>query len=291
MITVAIVVRNGEETIGRTLDSIFSGQFHPDEVLVIDGLSEDGTLDVVKNYALKYNIRIVSNPQRKIAFGRNIALREAQGDIIAYTDADCIVDQTWLIRIYQRFEEDPELAGCGGRMLPLPPRNKLERFAGRVFLEEIMRYDNHLRYCDQPSVAGALITANSAYRREILLEIGGFDEWFGNYGEDIDLYWRLIKSGYRLLYDPDIVVYHRFPHTLGKLLRKHFGFGIASSRLAKKHLGGMRVDWMLYHKLIDDLWRLLLLRSPNESVWGILQKCAHITGKVYGSLKAGVVNL
>ncbi|RLA97256.1 MAG: hypothetical protein DRG83_16145 [Deltaproteobacteria bacterium] len=292
MITVAIVVRNGGKTISRTLDSIFSGQLRPDEVLIIDGLSEDNTLEVVKSYTLNYdNIRVIDNPQRKIAPGRNIAVKEAWGDVIAYTDADCVVDRKWLFNISKRFEEDPTLAGCGGRMLPLPPHNELEKFAGKVFLKEIMQYDNRLRYCSRLSVAGALITANSAYRRDVLLEVGGFDEWFGNYGEDIDLYWRLIKSGYKLLYDPDIVVYHRFPQTLGKFLKKHFGFGIASSKLTKKHLSRMCVDWMLYHKLFSDLWFLLSLRGSKDKVWGILQKCTHIMGKIYGSLRAGVVNL
>ena len=292
MISVAVVVRNGGTTIGKTLGSLLEGSLLPDEILIVDGLSHDNTLDIVREFQRKYKIiRIVDNPRRDIASGRNIALRESGGEILAYTDADCIVDKDWVLNIARRFAETPSLAGCGGRMLALPPRNWVEAVAGKIFLDEIMRYGEDSRYCDSLSVAGALITANSAYRREVLLSIGGFDQWFGNYGEDIDLYWRLIKAGYRLLYDPSLIVYHRFPNRVSTVLRKHFGFGIASSKLTKKHIGKARIDWFLYRAIVEDIVDLLRLRSPLETSLQLSQKLAHLAGKIYGSIKSGVVNI
>jgi len=292
MISVAVVVRNGGTTIDKTLSSLLDGSLLPDEILIVDGLSHDNTLDIVRGFQERYGIiRIVNNPQKDIASGRNIALRESVGDILAYTDADCIVDKDWVFHIARRFAEDSSLAGCGGRMLALPPRNWVEEIAGKIFLDEIMQYEEKARYCDSLSVAGALITANSAYRRDILLSIGGFDQWFGNYGEDIDLFWRLIKAGYKLLYDPNLIVYHRFPNKVSTLIRKHFGFGIASSKLTKKHISKARIDLFLYRAIMKDIVNLARLQTPPETSLRLCQKLAHMTGKIYGSMKVGVLNI
>jgi len=286
-ITVIIPTLNSATVIGRALEALYTSDRQPDEVIVVDGYSHDGTVEK----AQQFPVQIYFNPKVHAAAARNIGIQQAQGEIIAFTDSDCVPQADWLARIEAHFTSDNELAGVGGRMLPLPPTNEIEAFSGHVFLNEIMRYPCTAGEITERALAGAFITANCAYRRETLLLVGGFRDEFGNNAEDIDLFWRLVGRE-RLYYDPEIIVYHSFPTTRQALARKYFQHGIASSKLTRYHLGSPRIDRLLYRKLAANLLRLLIPGSDRK--WANLyciQLSAHILGKAYGSLRMRVINL
>lgn len=286
-ISVIIPTFNSAAVIGRALAALFSGHRMPDEVIVVDGYSSDGTLERARSYP----VRVVMNPKVHAAAARNLGIESSNGEVIAFTDSDCVPQPDWLERIESHFCNCPEIAGVGGRMLALPPVNDVEAFSGYVFLNEIMRFPTVPQQVSGRQLVGAFITANCAYRKAVLLEAGGFRDEFGNNAEDIDLYWRLVGREH-LYYDPEVLVYHSFPTTRWDLARKYFQHGIASSKLTRYHLGGPRVDWLIYRKLIANLWRLI--KPCDEHKWATLyciQLSAHILGKVYGSLLMRTVNL
>jgi glycosyltransferase involved in cell wall biosynthesis len=285
-ISVVIPTYNSSPVIERVLTAIFSGSRLPDEVIVVDGYSKDGTIQK----ALSFPVSAVMNPKVHAAAARNLGIENSHGDVIAFTDSDCVPRQDWLERIECHFNGQPDIAGLGGRMLALPPRNDIEAFSGQVFLNEIMCFPPVPQFIRSRRLIGAFITANCAYRKDILLS-GGFRDEFGNHAEDIDLFWRLLGK-VKLFYDPDLIVHHSFPSTRRSLARKYFQHGIASSKLTRYHLGGPRVDKMLHRKLVRSIGQVLSFKKTNR--WAglyCIQLSSHILGKVYGSVLMRTVNL
>lgn len=290
-ITVIIPTYNSGKHISRVLDRLYKeSNSIPKQVIIVDGYSTDSTL--VK--AREYPVEIYFEPNRNVATARNIGIKYSKNKIIAFTDSDCIPDRRWIERIANCFQNDPKLVGVGGRLLRLEPKNNIEAFSGKVFLNEIMKFPTQMIKPYQKFLPGSFITANCAYRKEALMEIGGFNEFFKNNGEDIDLFWRMIdKFPRRLLYNPSIIVYHNFPDTYIGLIKKYFQYGIASSKLAKFHLKTPRIDTIIYKKLWENFKDLI---SPSNSLrkenfLHLIQLISHLLGKVYGSVIVRKLNL
>lgn len=290
-ITVIIPTYNSGKHISRVLDRLYKeSNSIPKQVIIVDGYSTDSTL--VK--AREYPVEIYFEPNRNLATARNIGIKYSKNKIIAFTDSDCIPDRRWIERIANCFQNDPKLVGVGGRLLRLEPKNNIEAFSGKVFLNEIMKFPTQMIKPYQKFLPGSFITANCAYRKEALMEIGGFNEFFKNNGEDIDLFWRMIdKFPRRLLYNPSIIVYHNFPDTYIGLIKKYFQYGIASSKLAKFHLKTPRIDTIIYKKLWENFKDLI---SPSNSLrkenfLHLIQLISHLLGKVYGSVIVRKLNL
>jgi glycosyltransferase involved in cell wall biosynthesis len=288
--SVVIPTYNSERTLYRTLQALYSGTHKPQEVIVVDGYSRDSTVKV----AHKFPVKVLYNPKVHAAAARNLGIETANGEIIAFTDSDCVPEMTWLERIYDHFKNNSALVGVGGIILPLPPENDIEAFSASVFLNEIMKFPSLSFSPDRKSLAAAFTTANCSYRKSALIEIGGFNEFFKNNGEDIDLYWRMLeKFPGRLLYDPSLIVYHSFPKSYSSLARKYIQYGIASSRLNKYHLKSPSIDYYIYKKLFKHLVRLLTPweRSKRTDLLYLTQLSSHIIGKIYGSIITKTINL
>ncbi len=289
--TVIIPTYNSEKYISRVLHAIYEGgTCLPRQVIIVDGYSKDSTIKKVK----ECSVEVFLNPKVSAAAARNIGIKFSKGDIIAFTDSDCVPDKNWLENILQCFKNNPELVGVGGKMLPLESKNDIEAFSANVFLKEIMKFPKQAFKPSEKFLPGSFITANCAYRKDALIEIDGFNELFKNNAEDIDLFWRMIdKFPGRLLYDPSIIIYHNFPYTYTKLFKKYFQYGIASSKLAKFHLGTPRIDLYIYKKLLRHLIGFLKPFNYSRKIdfLYLIQLTSHIIGKIYGSLLTTGLNL
>lgn len=290
-ITVIIPTYNSEKYISRVLHALYErNTCIPSQVIIVDGESKDSTV----KKAREYPVEIFSNPKISAADARNIGIKFSKGDIIAFTDSDCVPDKNWLKNIFRRFKNNPELVGTGGKMLPLKPKNNIETFSANVFLNEIMKFPKQIFKPLEKFLPGSFITANCAYRKESLIKVGGFNEFFKNNGEDIDLFWRMIdKFPGNLLYDPSIIVYHSFPDSYIKLAKKYFQYGIASSKLAKFHLKTPSIDLFVYKKLLKHFIKLMnpLNSHGKVDLLYLIQLTSHILGKIYGSIIVKRINL
>ncbi|MFL5385033.1 MAG: glycosyltransferase [Longimicrobiaceae bacterium] len=285
-LTVVVPARNAAATLPLTLRALAGGERPPDEVLVADGGSRDGTRTVAE----RFGARVVDNPRRHAAGARQAGTLAARGEVVAFTDADCIPAPDWLARVERRMDADPELAGVGGRVTLAAPRNRVQAYGAHVF-ESIMQFADEPVWAAAREMRGSLPGANCAYRRAAVLDVGGFRDEFSNYAEEIDLAWRLLDTGARVLYDPAILVEHLgYPATRRALLRANFRFGIASTKLARHHIRRARIDWMVYRRLLGSIGRLALGREE----WGVLpalQSAGFAAGKIYSSIREGIVNL
>lgn len=287
--SVIVPTWNSVATLQGLLEDLVGQALPPAEIIIADGQSSDATTRIAE----RFGARVVTNPVRHAAGGRNRGAAVATQAWLAFTDSDCRLRSDWLACANALIAQNHDLVALAGPMCALPHRNEIERVAGESFLRGVMRFPTESIRPQDRSLRGAFITANVFYRRDIFHAVGGFDEWFQNNAEDIDLFWRILaRFPGQLLYDPSLTVYHCFPTTLYDLFRKWYGFGIASCRLQKRHLGKFRVDGFHYRQLVITTWRFL--RRPEDrpaSKARIVQLTGHLCGKYSGSFRFGIINL
>lgn len=160
------------------------------EVIVVDDGSSDGTGAYLDRVNLDYsNLQTYHQRNGGPAKARNTALKVAQGEIIAFTDDDCVVDKNWLANILSRWNKD--LVGIQGATYT--DRQKVTPLTHQI--------DNETGHNSVP-------TCNAAYSRTMLWGIGGFDESFPSpHNEDADVSWRMQSKG-KVIFCPDMRVYH-----------------------------------------------------------------------------------
>ncbi|MGQ9516861.1 MAG: glycosyltransferase [Anaerolineae bacterium] len=212
-VSVVVPTYNRARVLRRCLEALTAQDYLGRlEIIVVDDGSTDETPLVAEEFAQHNNVRFLRQANRGPAVARNRGIRAAGGDIIVFTDDDCLVPRDWVRRLVQGYRMHPGVAGVGGRLEPPAayrehPIAQYEHSEGREVygagdVEVIGGFD-----CP----AGG--TNNMSYRREVLEEVGGFDEDFPYAaGEDADLKWRICQRGARLLYLP-ISVTHLQPYT------------------------------------------------------------------------------
>lgn len=223
-VSVVVPVYNGRATIGDCLASLLEVDFPREafEVLVVDNGSRDGTADLVARHGAA--VRLLHESKRGPAAARNRGLREARGEVVAFTDADCVVERGWLRAITAPLA-DPTVGIAGGRILARRPCNDVERFGERI-------HDHHSAInVWKPPYA---ITMSWASRLAVLREVGLFDEDLRRV-EDVDLSYRIVQAGYRVVYVPEAVVYHRNERTLWGLFAEGYAHGYHAIKVLRKH--------------------------------------------------------
>lgn len=205
------------------LSSLLSQDIGEDfEIVVVDNGSSDATAELVSGFP----VRLVPEPWPGRSKARNAGIRAARGNVLAFTDADCVPRKSWLSELLRGSND----ADCGcfvGEINMLEPSNIIGRYChDRELICQ-------LRLLSQTMPVAA--TGNIAYRREVFDTIGMFDEAF-TFGEDGDLFWRMVRCGrFRYRYNPDAVVAHRHPAHLGEFIRRSFHEGEGLTRFRRKH--------------------------------------------------------
>lgn len=223
-VSIVVPVRNGAATLADLLASFRALDWPKErrEILVVDNGSTDDTAAVLR----RAGIEPIAEPVPGAARARNTGAARARGDLLAFTDADCVVSRGWLRHLAAAFE-DPTVGGAGGRTDTFPPATATERYAARTRHLDAERHLAHPTFPFAP-------TGNAAYRRAIFEAIGGFDVDF-TWGEPIDLAKRVVRRGWRLVYAPRAVVLHRARATLEDFHRQHRGYGYSLALLCAKY--------------------------------------------------------
>ncbi len=196
-VSVVVPTYRRPERLARCLTALIAQRFDPAgyEVLVADDAASSETRQQVETFARQSEVRISYLPvtdSHGPAAARNVGWRAARGNVIAFTDDDCIPDPDWLAKGIEPLELDEDLAAVTGRIVvPLPAEpSDYERDAAGLETAEF-------------------VTANCFCRRADLVELGGFDERFSAaWREDSDLHFRLLEAGRALLRTPEAVVIH-----------------------------------------------------------------------------------
>jgi glycosyltransferase involved in cell wall biosynthesis len=232
-VSVIVPVLNREDDIGRCLDSLLRLDYPRFEIIVVDNGSTDKTREVVSRYPVK--IVVEKKPGAYAARNRGIEL--SQGEIVAFTDSDCIIEKEWLNNLTEAYS-DEKVGGVGGQVLPYKTERLVNEFLSLGPLEifhspervQIKRQTNRF-------LSGAMGSGNMSYRKSVLREVKGFSEDLVVCG-DYDLSWRVQGAGYRLVYEPKAIVYHKLRGTISQLVHQFFGLGKSEPALLKKQPEG-----------------------------------------------------
>jgi len=279
MLSVIIPALNSASTISYTLSSIFSNNFSRElfEVLVVDNGSSDETVEIAKRFPVK-----VHHCSRKgIGPPRNFGVEMAKGEIVCFTDSDCVVEKDWLERIFDFFEQNSEADGVGGPVFPYPSsRNKIQKLTGEIFVED-QGYPKKIKKVRFGSSHGIIFGTNSAYKREALISAGGYSEPGGS---NLELSWRLALKGRNLFFNPDIKVYHTFPWDLMSIFKQQFRWGAQSTRMKRIYRvdkGAKDIVYIFYF-LIRRLLSLVFPKNFEKKLLHFTQLASYSFGRIYG---------
>jgi GT2 family glycosyltransferase len=265
-LSIAICTKDRAARLARLLDALDrlapESTFATTEIIVVDNASVDGkTRSVVARFP---SIRYVFEPKVGLNFARNAALAAATGDLVAYLDDDVVIDRGWLAGLAKAWRSRPDAGAFTGLVLPyrLDTQAQLlfERRGGfgRGFRRLEFRSARH----DNPShpVGAGEFGAgcNMAFKRALLLELGGFDEALDTGaplpgGGDLDMFYRTIRAGHVIVYEPRYAVYHEHRQTMQQLRRQYWSWGLAMMTFVVK---SWRTDPMLrpLHRQVIRWW-------------------------------------
>jgi len=220
MVSIVICAYNAEPTIRACLESLTRLDYPNFEVVIVDDGSCDRTAEIALDFA---QLRLIRQPNRGLGIARNVGASAARGEIIAYTDSDCVVDPHWLT-LMMRAMHDGGFDGCGGP-------NYAPHEAGRIQACVAASPGAPCQVLIGDNLAEHLAGCNIVLTRAALDRVGGFDPQFTAAGDDVDLCWRMLERGLRLGYCPAAFVWHFRRNTITAYYRQQRGYGRAEALL------------------------------------------------------------
>ncbi|MGE0449364.1 MAG: glycosyltransferase family 2 protein [Vicinamibacterales bacterium] len=212
----------------------------PFDVIVVDNNSNDGTPQVVERFQRRFErVRYVFEPRQGLSYARNAGIAAATAPIVAFTDDDVCVGSTWVSSVHQALSAHPDIAGAGGRTLPLwpfppPPWLTTEHWVGPLALQD---YGTASFIVDAKRPI-CLAGANLAFRKSVFSRVGLFDTAFVR-AQDTEFLLRMYRAGERALYVPDMLVQAPVdPERMTKAYHRrwHLNIGRCNTRMAFQEL-------------------------------------------------------
>ncbi len=226
-LTVSLVIPtyNGAHLLAPCLDSVARQTRRPDETIIVDDASTDGTAALLsEHYPWVRLLRLDTN--RGFVGAVNHGIETAAGDIIALLNNDTEADPDWLAALVAPLESEPAVGFCASKLLLFDQRDHLQAAGdgyspGGVPVNRgaWMRDDGRF---DRPEDIFGASGGAAAFRRAMLRTVGTFDPWLVSYLEDTDLSWRAQLQGFRCRYVPDARVYHRVSATGGGIRPSYY---------------------------------------------------------------------
>jgi GT2 family glycosyltransferase len=266
-VTVIVCTRDRPALLRVALESILAVDYPNFDVIVVDNAATtDATREYVEGLS-EPRVRLVSEPRPGLSRARNLGLAEATGEIVAFADDDVIVDRHWLHALIDGFNKGPSV-GCVSGLVPAaeirtPAQSYFDR---RVSWSETI--DPRVFDWAHPPVDIPLFPfavrhygtgANFAVNRNVIRRLGGFDELLGagtatGGGEDLDVFFRILRSGAQLVYDPAAIVWHRHRASNDELLKQAGTYGLGLGAWFAKLARDPEMAWLVA--------KVVALRAP-----------------------------
>ena len=224
MVSVVICAYNAERTMRPCLESLRRLDYPNYEVVIVDDGSRDRTAEISMDFP---EFRLIRQPNRGLSVARNVGMHAARGDLIAYTDSDCVVDPHWLAFMVRTMVEGG-FDGCGG---PNYAPHETGRIEGCVAASpgapcHVLTGEDRAEH---------LAGCNMVFSKPALLEAGGFDPQFTSAGDNVDICWRMLDAGLRLGFCPAAFVWHFRRNTVKAYYGQQRGYGRAEAMLYAKY--------------------------------------------------------
>jgi glycosyltransferase involved in cell wall biosynthesis len=224
-VSVIVCSYNGAKTLDRCLESLHLVDYPNYEVVLVDDGSKDNTPEIATKHPWIVSIR---QENCGLSVARNVGAHAASGEIIAYTDSDCMADPDWLYYLVQTLTSG-DFAGVGGPNISPPAEDWIQACVAaapggpsHVLLTDVIA--EHIPGC------------NMAFHKWAFDLVGGFDPEYRKAGDDVDFCWRLQQEGGNIAFSPAAIVWHYRRFTLTAFRKQQEGYGEAESMLRFKHL-------------------------------------------------------
>jgi glycosyltransferase involved in cell wall biosynthesis len=263
---------NAARTVRRAVESVLAQTVPPDELLVIDDGSTDGSRDALEGLAVK----VLSQP-RNLGRGaaRDLAMRTAAHELVLCCDATNTLDPRFVEHALSWFNH-ASTAAVIGRITQSPPSTLAERWRGR-----------HLFKTDlAPAVnrRASLSTGGTLMRAAAVREVGGYDARL-RHSEDIELGGRLIAAGFDVVFDPALTVTAIASNTLAAVLERHWRWNAGVDETATVRGYARSISYSIRHMARTDLVEgdfagaLVSLLSPHDHFWRSLWRKRPASGR------------
>ncbi|MDY7031766.1 MAG: glycosyltransferase [Thermodesulfobacteriota bacterium] len=216
-ISVVIPVKNEEEKIEECLKAVLSQSIEPCEVIVVDGHSSDGTVEK----ASEFPVKVLYEEYSAVGGARQVGVENAEGEYVAFTDADCIPGQDWLENLIKEFDDGIVGVGGGTKNIGEGLWKKSISLALDTFLGSANSVQD--RAVGEKRFVKSISGCNSIYRKGDLIKIGGYNVGL-SMNEETELNKRLAKLG-KLLYTPDAIILHNQDRDLKDFSKRMYLFG------------------------------------------------------------------
>ncbi len=239
LVSVVIPMLNEAANIRRCVESILEQTYPTDrlEVVVVDGISEDGSRDILAELSATYdNVSFYDNPLRVTPRALNIGIQNARGEVIIILGAHTKINPDFIERNIHYMLTRGEVC-TGGTQINVGD-TWLQQAIGVGMASKFGIPTAPYRYETKPRYVDTVVYA--AYRRELLQEVGLFDEDL-HIAEDAELNWRIRQAGHKIFFSPEIVSYYYPRPTLGKLFKQFFNYGLMRINVVKKHADAFKL--------------------------------------------------
>jgi glycosyltransferase involved in cell wall biosynthesis len=275
-VNVVIPCRNEKNFITKCLDCIVGQDYPKDklEILVIDGMSNDGTREIIKKYMEQYPfIKMLDNLKKIVPTAMNIGIKYAKGDIIVRMDAHSEYPKDYISKIIYWFDKS-DADNIGGILITKPGADTLIAEAIALVLSSPFGVGNAYYKIGVKEPKYVDTVPFGAYRKELFDKIGLFDEELIR-NQDDELNLRLLKQGGKILLVPEIVSYYYARDSLLKLWKMYFQYGYWKIRVIQKHK--LPSSW---RHLVPSIFLLTIFGTFILGIFNPI--CFYILGTIIG---------
>ena len=255
LVSITVCARNAENWVHQCLESLFSQDYRPLEIIAVNDGSTDLTLERMeifkeKNLTSEINLTIIDSDAKGLSSGRQIGLERSKGRWVAITDIDCCPEPNWIstmISVCEGYQNEDVMAVTGRTVF-----NEGNTRVSRLRSKEIRR-----KYVGRSRVTTLANGPCSMFRRDALISIGGFNpSWY--HAEDMEVSLKLIQKGGTIIYSPEALVNHVAEDQLSIFLKKRIRDARAHVRIIRKYgfYGGLLPNGTsVKHDFTDDAVR------------------------------------
>ena len=246
-LTICVPVRNEAKFIEDTIVQLLAQDYPKDryEIIVADGMSDDGTLDIVRHIAnIHPQVILKENPKRLSSAGRNIGFKTGRGDIFVVIDGHCYIPTNQLFKnIVACFEKSGADCLARPQLLDPPHISDFQKAVALARASRIGHGEDSLIYSDYEGFVSP-VSHGAIYKREVFEKIGHVDESF-DACEDVEFNYRVEKSGLKTYMSPKLTVKYYPRESLSDLFKQMVRYGKGRFQLLKKHPGTLSFNLLV----------------------------------------------
>ena len=249
-ISVIVPVYNAKETLLNCLTALTTQTYPPHcyEIIVVNNNSTDTSMVIAKGFS---NVRIFEEKSAQSSYAaRNLGIREAKGELIAFTDADCVVDSHWLEQLAQSFGKDSSIGGVAGETKAYNPKTIIELY---------QQTRKHLwpKFLSNSHSSVISPTCNVMYKASVLESVGCFNSTLIS-GGDYDLAYRILnkKSG-KIVVNQEAIVFHKHRRGLKEFLKQYYRYGVGKRHLKEMGYERLRVESVFVYMVAGFFYSFL----------------------------------